>query len=479
MISIKDLSLKLSPVSAFRNFNWEVRDGQNWLITGPSGSGKSALLKILDGTLYGFSGGITHHFGNHASHSAFELKKYAAFAFFKDKQITYKDFYYQQRYNSSDVEGTFTVRDFIFKGQKPHHQDFLKELTDKLKVGNLLNREFIKLSNGETRKAFIIKALLKNPRILFLDNPYRGIDVPGRQVVNELINRIASEGIQVIMTGSTLEYPSSMTHILDLGQGQEGYAGKLTDYTCPPPGEIPSPPDFPFGENPAPDSEIAFRFTHLTVRYGQTTIIDQLNWTVKEGEKWVLSGTNGSGKSMLLSLVFADHPQAYANEIIIFGKKRGKGSSIWEIKEKMAYVSPEMQCYFDANKTIEAVFASVLNENPYNKKPFTGQHKRFSMALLDYFGKEHLIRENFGTISTGEQNLVLFLRALMKNTPLLLLDEPFQDFDREMVEKAKRILGEYIKNRTLVMITHKKEEIPDMTTRFAELKDGKLLHQLT
>jgi len=474
MISIKDLSLDLSPGLAFQNFNWDIQQGQHWLITGHSGSGKTALLKILEGTFFGYKGSITHDFGQQLAHGTYELKKYAAFAFFQDRQIAYKDFYYQQRYHSNDVEGTLTVCDFIFKGQQPHHQEFLTELSEKLKTVSLLDREFIKLSNGETRKVFIIKALLKGPKVLFLDNPYRGIDAPGRKIVNGLISQIASEGIQVIMTGKTNECPPCMTHVLVLDQCKSAYSGNLSDYTRATPGEVPSPPVLAFERPFDRNFGTAFQFKGLTVQYGQTTIINQLNWTVKEGEKWALSGTNGSGKSMLLSLVFADHPQAYANEIVFFGKKRGMGTSIWETKDKVAYVSPEMHCYFEAHKTIEEVFGSVFNENPYKRIPFTDHHKKTVMELLAYFEKGHLLGKTFGTISTGEQNLVLFLRALMKNAPLLLLDEPFQDFDEEMLAKARRLLSEYAKDRTLVMITHHKEEVPESVTCFAELKEGRL-----
>lgn len=478
MISIKNLILRISSQSAFQNINWEIKKGENWLVTGPSGAGKSALLKILDGTLCGFTGTIAHNFGENENYGTFELKKHAAFVFFKDKQLAYKDFYYQQRYNSSDVEGTFTVRDFIFKGTEPHHQDFLKELSGKLKVEMLLDREFIKLSNGETRKVFIIKALLKNPQIIFLDNPYRGIDVQGCKVVNELINQIASEGIQVIMTGPVEESPSCITHALELKKAKITYQGAKQNYNPTLPDKIISHPQLPFVESQFRNFGIAFQFNSLSVRYGETVIINQLNWTVNEGEKWVLSGANGSGKSMLLSLVFADHPQAYANEIIIFGNTKSKGSSIWEIKEKIAYVSPEMHRYLDPNQTVEQVFTSALKENPYNKKPFTEWHRNASVKWLEYFKKEHLFTDKFGSLSTGEQNLVLFLRALVKNAPLLLLDEPFQDFDRKMVEKAKLLLDIYCKDRTLVMITHNPVEIPTTATHMARLSEGKIVDSL-
>ena len=90
------------------------------------------------------------------------------------------------------------------------------------------------------------------------------------------------------------------------------------------------------------DSEEVVKLNKVSIRYGDRTILKELDWTVRRGEKWALSGENGAGKSTLLSLVCADNPQSYACDISLFGRKRGTGESIWEIKKHIGYVSPEM-----------------------------------------------------------------------------------------------------------------------------------------
>lgn len=89
-------------------------------------------------------------------------------------------------------------------------------------------------------------------------------------------------------------------------------------------------------------SDEVVRLNKVSIRYGDRTILKELDWTVMRGQKWALSGENGAGKSTLLSLVCADNPQSYACDIRLFGRKRGTGESIWEIKKHIGYVSPEM-----------------------------------------------------------------------------------------------------------------------------------------
>ncbi len=80
-----------------------------------------------------------------------------------------------------------------------------------------------------------------------------------------------------------------------------------------------------------------------TATYGDQVVLDRLNWTFSEGENWAVRGPNGSGKSTLVKLITGDHPQAYANHIRLFGRRRGSGESIWEIKKHIGLISSELQ----------------------------------------------------------------------------------------------------------------------------------------
>lgn len=82
-------------------------------------------------------------------------------------------------------------------------------------------------------------------------------------------------------------------------------------------------------------AEEVVAMNNVCITYGTRKILDSLNWTVMNGERWALNGRNGSGKSTLLSLICADNPQSYACDINMFERKRGTGESIWDIKNTL------------------------------------------------------------------------------------------------------------------------------------------------
>ena len=107
--------------------------------------------------------------------------------------------------------------------------------------------------------------------------------------------------------------------------------------------------DLPYSDTNYSSEEVV-KLNKVSIRYGDRTILKELDWTVRRGEKWALSGENGAGKSTLLSLVCADNPQSYACDISLFGRKRGTGESIWEIKKHIGNASrlfEESACYRD------------------------------------------------------------------------------------------------------------------------------------
>ena len=204
------------------------------------------------------------------------------------------------------------------------------------------------------------------------------------------------------------------------------------------------------------------RFNKVSIRYGERTILKDLDWTVHQGEHWSLSGQNGSGKSTLLSLVCADNPQSYACDISLFGHKRGSCESIWDIKKHIGYVSPEMHRSYRQNIPSIQIVASGLKDTIGLYTRPNEAEKEQCRKWLNVFGIGHLEERNFMEMSSGEQRLVLLARAFVKEPDLLILDEPLHgldDYNRKMV---KEIVDKYCEepSRTLIYVTHYQEELP-------------------
>jgi molybdate transport system ATP-binding protein len=200
----------------------------------------------------------------------------------------------------------------------------------------------------------------------------------------------------------------------------------------------------------------------VTIRYGARTILKDLDWIVRRGEHWALSGDNGSGKSTLLSLVCADNPQSYACDISLFGHKRGSGESIWDIKRKIGYVSPEMHRSYKQNIPAIQIVASGLKDTVGLYVKPNDVEKAQCRKWLTNFGIVHLADRKFLEMSSGEQRLVLLARAFVKEPNLLILDEPLHGLDDANRRMVKEHVDDYCQDssKTLIYVTHYQEELP-------------------
>jgi molybdate transport system ATP-binding protein len=194
------------------------------------------------------------------------------------------------------------------------------------------------------------------------------------------------------------------------------------------------------------------------------------------GEKWALLGPNGSGKSTLLSLINGDNPQAYANDITLFDRKKGSGESIWEIKRQIGYVSPELHAYFPKSATcFEAVVSGFGDTTRLQREP-TPVEAAVASTYLQLLDMEILRDFPLRQLSAGEVRLVLVARALVKWPPLLILDEPCQGLDEQYKRRIKNLLeitGSY-PHQTMIYVTHYPDEIPDCVDKVLRLREGRV-----
>ncbi|WP_439580986.1 ABC transporter ATP-binding protein [Dyadobacter bucti] len=200
---------------------------------------------------------------------------------------------------------------------------------------------------------------------------------------------------------------------------------------------------------------------------------------MRRGEKWALSGANGSGKSTLLSIITADNPQRFANDFELFDQKRGGvGASIWDIKQKIGHVSPELHLYFPRNTTVFKTIASGFFDatGVFFKKLSDTQIERVH-EVAELLHVHDLIEKDFSQLSKGQQRMVLLARALVKNPPLLILDEPCQGLDTEAIEYFKSVVDAICDTpeRTLIYVSHYPEEIPGCVTKTLRLSKGKVM----
>lgn len=385
-------------------------------------------------------------------------------------------YYLQLRWNQHDIDnetprvGEILHRVYIQTGEDTsERREFLKKLYTLFDFNPLLDKYVISLSSGELRKFQLIKTLLTQPKTLILDNPFIGLDAETRQQLNHLFPLLAKEQHLIIYMVIAREenIPDYVDEIIWITPEKEFRAPlhHLDPQCCE---AILSLADS--SESKDSNDEV-MRFNQVSIRYDNRTILKDLDWVIHQGECWALSGPNGSGKSTLLSLICADNPQAYANDIRLFGKQRGSGESIWDIKRAIGYVSPEMHRSYQYNIPAIQVVASGLKDTVGLYTRANESERKQCLWWMNIFSIEDLAERPFLTLSSGEQRLVLLARAFVKAPRLLILDEPLHGLDSQNRLLVKDIIQTYsqLPGKTLIMVTHYEEELPACFTHKKQL----------
>ena len=459
----------------FERLSWTVREGETWAVVGPVGSGKTALTDVLLGRLRVTAGAMEWPLVDRLRAAgraiAWPSEIVARVGFKEESRIfSYGRHYYQQRYNFIEPDDDLTLDQFLHAGTTVA-EERLQFVCERLGIANLRPLSFIKLSNGQTRRARIARALLTHPEVLVLDEPFVGLDADGRREVGDLLHGLAREGTRLILIAAADAIPEWATHVLELTGRRVTFRGPRAAYPAPRPdvATARARPGNPLSAGPI------IELVDVNVTHGRKPILRHITWTVRLGERWAVLGPNGSGKTTLLSLLCGDHPQAYSNDVRVFGRKRGDGDSIWDVKRRIGLVSPEMHFYFTGPLTAERAAATGFFDVLVSR-PTTPDQDAAVRRLFDHFAIAQLADRPFGVLSTGQQRIVLLVRALVKDAPLVILDEPFQTLDAETVARARSWIDDHLgADRTVLFVTHNEAELPRTVSRRLRLLDGAMV----
>lgn len=460
----------------FDKLNIQIGSHEHWGILGPSGSGKSAFLKLLARKFPIAKG--NYHWKMDAKRIAFLTSDYH----FKNKSGLV-DFFYQQRFNSTITDDAPTVERLLFEANSmdvvPANTMWTPEkVIELLDLRELLDEEVIKLSNGETKRLRLATLLLKNPLLLLLDTPMVGLDQATRITFENIFKQIAGSGIQLIMTLDPDEIPEVITHafVLENRSIEKTFSrehfNRITIHQSAS-SEVNNDLLSRVLNEQLPSFDQVIQMKNVNIRYDSHQILSDINWEVRQGDRWALLGPNGAGKSTLLSLINGDNPQAYANDIILFDRPRGSGETIWDLKKKIGYVSPELLHYFRTNRTCYEVIRSGLREGS-DLQPLVKTQIHKIDQWIELLGLESQREIQFRSASPTAQRLSLIARALVKDPILLILDEPCQGLDREQTNRIVEILDEIClqSSMTLIYVTHYLAELPKSIDHIMELANG-------
>ena len=476
-LHISQGTFRLSDTRTLTIADLTIRAGESWAFVGTNGSGKSALARALAGELNLLKGEYQSDFTRLTRLSFEQLQKLVSDEWQRNNTDLLSP--------GEDDTGRTTAEIIQDEVKDPAR---CQRLAEQFGITPLLNRRFKYLSTGETRKTLLCQALMSEPELLILDEPFDGLDVQSRAQLTSLLASLNQQGYTLVLVLNRFdEIPEFIQHagvladcnLTETGEktallkqaliAQLAHSEQLDGITLP-------EPDAPSARHALDPHQPRIVLRDGVVSYDDRPILNHLNWTVNPGEHWQIVGPNGAGKSTLLSLITGDHPQGYSNDLTLFGRRRGSGETIWDIKKHIGYVSSSLHLDYRVSTTVRNVILSGYFDSIGIYQAVSDKQHKLAQQWLDILGMDNRVADApFHSLSWGQQRLALIVRALVKHPTLLILDEPLQGLDplnRQLIRRFVDVLiseGE----TQLLFVSHHAEDAPAcITHRLEFVPDG-------
>lgn len=518
-ISVERCSVWTKDLQVIQSFSWDLQEGQVWLITGPSGGGKEQFIQALVNQREEFRKPMFHpeaanqdacvggqYFNRFSDRTQLVSLETAAALIQEERDRDECDF----------IEGGIdigrTAARFICEVlPEPVEVALLQQLpqVQLCGVASVLNRGVKYLSTGEVRRVLLCRSLLSSCQLLILSEPFAGLDVQSRGILKNFFSeRMESRQAPIIMLSMEAldlerfqEVPSGITHVAEFAEGRLSFQGELQDYKNLLSSRVPEGEGMEkqrrqtestfqelhsqqthFSTGPATGEpadgetqpEVLVDMQDVRVAWGDKVVLNKLNWQVRAGEHWLVRGPNGSGKTTLLELITGDNMQVFCNNVSIFGRRRGTGETIWELKEKMGIVSYRLHLEYRmvGGTDIEAVLLSGFHDSIGLYQQRSQVEQMAVERWLEIGGFQGRGHEAFSSLSYGEQRAILILRAAVKCPPLLILDEPCHGLDGNQRSRILHLLETIAATgtTTLLHVTHDVTEVLPCEKHILELE---------
>jgi molybdate transport system ATP-binding protein len=335
------------------------------------------------------------------------------------------------------------------------------------------------MSSGQQKRALIAHLISQKPDYLIIDDVFSNLDQATQTSIAQTLEGIAKDMIVVQLfyrKADLLSFISQVwccegnqiTQKMDAVYFAEKYQNQIKTLF-----DLPVPKALGFAQV-LPNPLIVFK--DVSVNYGDKQVLNKLNWTVNNGDFWQIIGPNGSGKSTILSMITGDNPKAYQQDIILFGRKKGSGESVWEIKKQIGYCNALITQQFARPDSIQnMVVAGFFDQIGLYTKPSELQIKIAQdwLRLLGLFDQKE---KPFTVLSLGQQRMTMVARAMIKHPPLLILDEVTAGLDDENVAVFTALINKIAsESQTAILYVSHRAELglnPKLILELTPSQDG-------
>lgn len=434
-----------------------VCSGQLWCLVGGNDAGFASLCDLLAGEL------------RPESANEFTLPPKLGLLSFRQQQSIFEA---ELRKDDTDflnrLDPGTPARAFLHDLERHREQIALFRLEE------LLDRGFRQLSSGQARKLCLLQQITQGVDFLVLENPFEGLDQESCRELDRCLSRLRDQGLGLlVLVSNAMDIPSGSTHLGLLAGGRVEVQGEAATVRAEVLATLARQrPLFhvrvdEFKEERRRSEPLAgetlISLHQGFARYGEVEVFNGLELVINRGDHTLITGPNGCGKSTLLQILIGDHPLCYCNDLTVFGRKRGSGESIWELKRQMGIVSADLhRNHRVAGSALAIVLSGLFDSIGLYDTP-TAAQQAMGKRWLERLGLAAKAGKPFRALGYGEQRLLLLARALIKVPQLLVLDEPTQGLDEGNRLALLDFLAEIATEQlaTIVYVSHRQDEYRD------------------
>ncbi|MGD0473084.1 MAG: ATP-binding cassette domain-containing protein [Candidatus Velthaea sp.] len=466
LISLQGVNVHLAGRHILKNVTWSLGAGEHWAFVGPNGSGKSTLLRVIAGTQWIDYDGASRTY----SPDGVRLDSVTRAATW----IRHVSAEQHERYVRLDlplagravIESGFDDLVYIARTLDVRQTERVDALIGHFELGDFASRPLRELSSGQVRRLLIARALVREPRVLILDEFTNGLDREARRDVLAFLDRIVGSVALIVASHRLSDFPTAITHSATLRDGTVAAApGRPADRRLArASGQV--------ATDSLTDAPVLVRIRHADVYRGRTLVLRRVDWQLRRGEHTAIRGANGAGKTTFAGLIAGTIAPATGADVVRFGLR--EPFDIWTLKERVAHVSDDLQIAYDRGETVEAVIASGFPSSIGLFGEPTAAQRAAVEELIGRIGLASLRGRTFTQLSFGERRKVLIARSLVRRPDIFILDEIWNGLDTVFRGALRALLGDMANaGTTLVAIAHDEDDdIVALTPRICTIENG-------
>lgn len=477
LIEFNNVDVCLEGQRVLSDVTWRLRRAEHWAVLGGNGAGKSTFLKLVRGEIAPApgKGGRIYRLDATPQSTAIGIKEQMPLVS-PEAQDRYLQLEWKRRVDEVIFSG-FGGADYLYRKISPPQRELAAQLVRQFGVEHLWPRDVQELSTGELRRVLIVRALVRRPPVLLLDEVCDGLDAPTRRMLLAALDRTAKGGTQIIYTTHRPEeLIPALTHALVFENG------RILECSDPAPAgpllspRLSNPPSKKAATRRRTPKRPLIRFVGADVFLQRKRVLRDVTWELRPGENWAIFGANGSGKTTFLKLICGDIHPAFGSLVQRFNFTAR--NTLWDIRKQIGFISPALQANYRTRLTGAQVVTSGFFSSVGLINRVTRKQQRKVDALLEAFGAARLGAMPIMTMSYGGFRKILLLRALVHDPAVVVCDEPFDGLDSAAKEAFCAALDRVAENGTrVVTITHHMNDLPRCTTHALLLENGRIVCQ--